>query len=122
MHETSTDPRASQQAYLRLWREAEALLLRQDPCRFAGGVCASGLDSGCCICHRHHPGRRCPVRSLGCKLHVCQRVEQEHPELARQLLAIGRKARALGFSSELFSTWDGDGRRRGDTIAPCAWP
>ena len=111
MHDadTSTDSRACRQAYLRLWREADALFLQQDPCRFNHGVCASGLEDGCCLCHRHRPGRRCPVRSLGCKVHVCQRVEQDHPELAHQLRAIGRKARTLGFSRELFSTWDGDG-------------
>ena len=108
----ATDQRPYRRAYLRLWREAEAIFLQRDPCHFVGGVCAAGLEDGCCLCDRHRPGEPCPVRSLGCKLHVCQQVEQQHPGLGRQLQAIGRKARTLGFSREIFSTMD-DGRATG---------
>lgn len=101
----SIQRRASRRAYLRLWREAEALFLRQDPCGFKGNICAAGLEDGCCLCDRHRPGQLCPVRSLGCKLHVCQQVERRHPELVRQLQQIGKKSRYLGFSREIFSTW-----------------
>ena len=102
----SKNQRAFRQAYLRLWQEAEAIFLQQDPCHFEGGVCAAGLEDGCCICDRHRPGQLCPVRSLGCKLHVCQQVEQRYPELVWQLGAIAQNARALGFSREIFSTMD----------------
>ncbi len=101
----STPQQASRRAYLRLWREAEALFLRHDPCHFNGSVCAAGLVDGCCMCDRLRPRQGCPVRSLGCKLHVCQQVEQDHPEMARQLRSIGKKARHFGFSLEIFSTY-----------------
>ena len=103
---TDHTERVRRRAYLRLWREAEALQQRHDPCRFASDVCAGGLEDGCCMCDRQRPGARCPVRSLGCKLHYCQQVEQQQPQLMRQLAAIRQKARGLGFHVEIFSTYD----------------
>jgi hypothetical protein len=97
---------AARQRYMALWREADALFRRLDPCAFRDGVCAAGLEDGCCLCDHHPPGEPCPYISLGCKLHVCEVVKERYPDLVRSLEAIQHQAAALALPLEVFSTVD----------------
>lgn len=93
-----------EQHYQRLWQQAHELHQHHDPCAFGQHVCASGLEDGCCLCEHHRAGQPCHRRSLGCKLHVCQRVREQHPGLAAGLDQIAQQAARLGLLLEVFST------------------
>jgi hypothetical protein len=122
-----------EQAYDKLYAVAEALWKLYNPCEFTSkGECIRSIDDyrcrpNCCtggdfqsdphkVGHCEHLAPTgCTVKSLACKLWMCNTVRVKHPDLYKALVLLESKARELGVPThacrkskeQTFKMWEG---------------
>jgi len=92
------------QMYDVIYKEADALIKKANPCKFKDGKCAEARRTGkpvyfgaphCCGACRYHGKNGCRVKSLGCKLWTCSRFRLDYPELCIKLDELQKLAYTL---------------------------
>jgi len=79
------------QLHDRLYRRADKLIKRYNPCRIEGEECLRGRNPCCDEC-KYLGKKGCTVKSLMCKLHLCFKVRYLSPKLSRMLSRIENQA------------------------------
>ncbi|EKE18938.1 MAG: hypothetical protein ACD_9C00190G0002 [uncultured bacterium] len=91
--------RSHSRKYDELYEAAKKILSEYAPCSFTEGICMA--KSSCCEDCRHlSENKGCLVKSLSCKLWLCDPAKRKFPECAKrlsELVDIARKYRFLGF-------------------------
>lgn len=78
--------------YDELYKQADLALKKYDPCKIQNGRCINTYP--CCdgTCGYLSKKTGCTVKSLACKLHLCERARKASPKCAKILDALARKA------------------------------
>lgn len=90
--------------YDRLYKDADLILKKHNPCNIVNGRCAEGLP----CCHRCEflTKKGCRVEALACKLHLCEDAKKKFPQCVKELGALRRQAKRWGFLRERGSKED----------------
>ena len=91
-----------EEAYDCLFELGERVLKTYNPCDWKNGTCRSvrenGIaDCGCCKGCEYLSDKGCTVKSLSCKLWLCEELRERFPKVERQFSKLKRVAQEFGF-------------------------
>lgn len=91
--------------YDQLYDEASAILKKDNPCNMGCNTCTNsqvnkGTEAFCCSGCKYLGADGCTVNALSCRVWLCFAARRKHPETAKALDAIGRKAWDAGIPSQ----------------------
>lgn len=109
--------------YDRFYEEASYLLNKHNPCQFEHGRCSrnradietgafrpegAAVNDGCCgtTSCGHLASEGCTVKALGCKLHVCEYLDQDNKEFCDRMGELRDEAREMLDSLVTQCFWD----------------
>jgi hypothetical protein len=78
------------QLYDRLYKHADKLIKKHNPCKIENGKCVLGKP--CCKNCRYLTKNGCSVECLMCKLYLCWKTRQDFCKLNKTLFQMKKKA------------------------------